>query len=391
MTRTRILKPIYTRRGTYQVFKRVGSTWVLIANGNNNTVPPEVRVTGSCIDDLHPYPYLTDGPLTINRKDLVPIYLNGETRIFPNNLGVLHYVSYKGYCASRSTNSSGVPTLPSPSNDYWITKALANLNLSRPVVDLPLFIFEFKDFPRMLKGLGQVLSGKIRPDSIPNGHLAYQFGWKPLFSDLMNLLNLADSIEDRKRLLMNAMKKGGTRVNRSLGSFDLARASYGDPFIWESPVANGPWTIAANVNWDGYEKAWYTARLSVNPNSLPSGNLETIAARAVLGLNLSASTLWNMLPWSWLIDYFTNVGDMLNSSRGYIPFQVKRLNVMVYQEYKRSLAKLPSHIEYGGGGGKVTRKNRVQSPAIARLAFKPFLTNGQLANLAALIMARALK
>jgi len=34
-------------------------------------------------------------------------------------------------------------------------------------------------------------------------------------------------------------------------------------------------------------------------------------ARRLLGLDLTIETLWELAPWSWAVDWFTNVGDVL--------------------------------------------------------------------------------
>ena len=391
MTRSRTSLAVHPGYGYYTVYWWSGGHWAVLTTVYNADNPPSAVGTGSCFDELHPYPYLIDGPLIVDKKRMVAVHLNGKTKVFKNLLGDLYYIQYTGYCVVRSTTSGGIPALPAASMNYWKTKALANLNLNKPSVDIPLNIFEFKDFPRMLKDLGRVLNGKIKPTDIPNGHLAYQFGWKPLFNDLVQLLNLADDIQRRKLQLMKAMNKGGLRMERSLGSFDLPRMFYGEPYMFEKPVGSLPNMFSANASWDGYEKAWFSARIAVIPSKLPSGNLETIAARAALGLNFSAGTIWEMLPWSWLIDYFSNVGDVLNAGRGFIPHTVTHLNVMVYQEYRRSLSKVSSECSYTGGTGKVTRKNRSQPSLVPRLVFKPFLTNGHKAILGSLIVAKALK
>jgi len=36
-------------------------------------------------------------------------------------------------------------------------------------------------------------------------------------------------------------------------------------------------------------------------------------ARHLLGLNLDPETLWNLAPWSWLADWFGNVGDIMTN------------------------------------------------------------------------------
>ena len=111
----------------------------------------------------------------------------------------------------------GAPT-GNRSAGYLVTQALANVNPSNPLVDVPLFLFEFKDFPGMLKNAGDILSGirniskGINPKHANDGFLAYQFGWAPLFSDLRKLLNFAKEFEKRQNFLKQ--NGGGKKIRR---------------------------------------------------------------------------------------------------------------------------------------------------------------------------------
>nr|UJQ85594.1 MAG: hypothetical protein 1 [Leviviridae sp.] len=39
----------------------------------------------------------------------------------------------------------------------------------------------------------------------------------------------------------------------------------------------------------------------------------SIQARKVLGISLTPDTVWNLTPWSWAIDWFSNSGDLLSN------------------------------------------------------------------------------
>jgi len=38
-----------------------------------------------------------------------------------------------------------------------------------------------------------------------------------------------------------------------------------------------------------------------------------IQARKVLGISLTPDTLWNLAPWSWFLDWFSDTGDLLSN------------------------------------------------------------------------------
>lgn len=53
-----------------------------------------------------------------------------------------------------------------------------------------------------------------------------------------------------------------------------------------------------------------------------------LARRAVLGLTIDASTLWNAMPWSWLIDWYSNMGDFFEANRNIVPVQPGNVTIM---------------------------------------------------------------
>lgn len=38
-----------------------------------------------------------------------------------------------------------------------------------------------------------------------------------------------------------------------------------------------------------------------------------IKAKKLLGLTLTPDTVWNLMPWSWAVDWMSNVGDNINN------------------------------------------------------------------------------
>jgi hypothetical protein len=338
------------------------------------------RWNETCLDSTQPPPYTTDQTFYLVRKMAGGAKLNG---FYPLFLGYGN--TYSNYSV---TNRTGYQYCPAPSGQidptYWVTKALANMNPSRPTVDLPLFLFEFKDFPRMLRDLGRILKRDLNPATVPNGYLAYQFGWAPLVSDVMKLLNLQQSIEERKRYLKRLER--GARVKRTLFSGELSRTREIDGYTLAG--------VTADVDITEHLKVWFSAnaKLKISLESADLNNDSTIR-KILLGAQPSGSTLWNMVPWSWLIDYFINVGDTIEAQRGWLPFSVTRMCVMYHSIKQSNLSRLrvDDGLSFTDSGMITESKQRsVHANPTPALAYDPFLSGSQVGILTSLVMARVL-
>jgi len=292
-----------------------------------------------------------------------------------------------------SAYNSGLPVLPAVDYTYWRTKAIAGLNPNRPIVDLPVFIYELRDFPGMLRDLGRVLQKKIRASDVPGGYLAYTFGWAPLIQDLLKLDRLAIGIGKRLKELNSARK--GESFRRTLSR---RKERYQGPFVTDvSPTMN-----SLTVSYESWieEHIWFTAYLRLTPEAqsdLASLLTEPGPSRAAFLTGFStmgAATLWNAYPWTWLVDYLGNVGDVLEAGRGFIPFQVKDMCIMAHQTLTETstVSTNKTGLEYTPHLYKYESKGRrAYETALPGLALRPFLTEGQEGILTALVLANALR
>jgi len=197
-----------------------------------------------------------------------------------------------------------------PTDAILAADLLARTNPSRPVVDLPVAIYELREIPDLLKKEGDKL---FSARGLATGNLVNQFALKPLISDLTNLLNFSDEVEKRQREL-ERLHAGGLKRKREL---------------WSGSNSAGPIDIIAQsgdkltihmINHkvtqckiSGFVK-WFPQ----DPGFMKSSELRAQARRAVLGLTIDKSTAWNAIPWSWLVDWCSNVGDILIANRNIV-------------------------------------------------------------------------
>lgn len=371
---------------------RVRTSWV----GGRYTVTPSTVTLGYSGTSDHETnsdvtmakPYVVDHPLVITRKANVPLRYNGTIPYNPSVPAGAQYV-FEDYNPANRTSVVYSPTLGVYSAAYWKTKALANLDPWSPKVDLPLFIWELKDLPKMVKGAGDFLLGRSKSLDDPGGlYLAYKFGLEALVRDVLGMFEFTQAAEERKAHL-RALEHG-TFLKRSLFKRSETESTvqsnaYGLTLAYRT-------AYRADIHMTTTEKHWFTCNAKlVDP--LPSGGaLQTLSEDIVRGLTLRPASFWDYIPFTWLSDYFVNIGDYLEAYQTMTRLQVTRMNVMATR--KRTSVLVPTYVEAGLTASyselSTTEKRRtVYSNPTPSLSFTPFLTGGQVAILGALAATRS--
>jgi hypothetical protein len=80
------------------------------------------------------------------------------------------------------------------------------------------------------------------------------------------------------------------------------------------PAIPAKHTLRTHRTW---RQVWFSGGFTYHlPSDYRSRNAiirDSRKARAILGLNLNPELLWNAMPWSWAIDWFTNCGDVISN------------------------------------------------------------------------------
>lgn len=221
-----------------------------------------------------------------------------------------------------------VPTMIKPSISYLPSanelaiKARANANPNKPVVDLPLFLWELRELPDLLRYIGSLEARLQRGRTLPRaaeGYLSYRFGWDPLLSDLASLLALKKATENVAHYFEQIRR--GHRLKRNLYTFsDEIHAA---PYYYKQIDSTCLRRTKIQV------RCWYTAKISSDESYWVGRDINETAFYSALGLNgLRLATVWNALPWTWLIDYFHSLGDFVSAHSGVIPFKMTNLCIM---------------------------------------------------------------
>jgi len=288
-------------------------------------------------------------------------------------------------------------TFTESSDAALAVKVLARSNPSRPVVDLPVFIYELRDIPHMIKEAGEAIRwakglGKgTRPTvrGLAQANLSYQFGWRPLISDLWKLFTFQSAYEKKRAELEKLFSKGGLHRSVSLESEERNK-SFENLSINSTGVG-----INARAHSSAIYHAWGSVRWKptlVPPGTRHPSDLEIY--RAALGLDITLSTVWEAIPWSWLIDWFSTVGDFLSAYRNTIPATYSDLCIMRKRELYITYTTQSITNGYEWGGAEVGWWHKSRKPYVGLIyptVSLPFLSGSQLSILSSLHITRASK
>ena len=148
--------------------------------------------------------------------------------------------------------------------------------------------------------------------SLGGNYLNVEFGWKPFVSDLrktaISLNRQADILEDLRRNSGKAMRRQYT-----FPAEVTAVDTEDNIFPWPHLTAYH-WTQGKRVQSDIRSKrTWFAGEFRYYYPPVTASAVERIRsyARTILGMDLTPGTLWDISPWTWLADWFGNVGDVL--------------------------------------------------------------------------------
>jgi len=244
------------------------------------------------------------------------------------------YAAYATMGGSKLIGNSLIPLITSSMESAaWKTRPkLEKLSLANA-------IYELREIPALLRQTGQFMknawmgfaqprvSGKAMSSEFADDFLAYQFGWRPFVSDITKLL---DAVIFAKQYLDQLIAQNNTWIKRSQtleeessstvirnalgpglspGGFDIQQLCELD--------GNGAYG-SRQVIQDKVRKVWSVGSFKFYRPELDALNPEfysaAMAARRyllLLGARINPIHLYQAVPWSWLIDWFVNLGDLI--------------------------------------------------------------------------------
>lgn len=265
-----------------------------------------------------------------NMKDLKPVICSVRAR---------HSVSsasrYDFDCQGQPYAFQTMPNLPQPfsAGDRALRKAYDRLRQVRSEMNGSLFVGELREAVRMIRNPAKGLvtfftnyaktAGRLRRNlkdskrsadyvgrAVADLWLEAQFGWKPFVSDIESAAQtigriMHDSSERRSRITSSA-ESSATSSDAQFPSYDAQSGL---------PVGYSP--IFPRIQMIRERKSDRAVKYIVGLKSIMDGPTNSVSrVLEISGFTLEnfVPTIYNLIPYSFLVDYFVNLGDIIESS-----------------------------------------------------------------------------
>jgi hypothetical protein len=200
--------------------------------------------------------------------------------------------------------------------------AIAQCAPTNPTTELGSALAE--TFREGVPSLPGIQSWKKRTEQLKaagSEYLNYQFGWAPLRSEVHNVVNASRHHRD---IMQNYAHNEGRDIHRRFDFPDeiqrwVGAEGSGNPIrgVLSTSYFSGETAAKRRSVVEKQRKRWFEGCFTYGGpgkadnfhRAIDLGN----QADAVYGLELTPDVLWNLTPWSWAVDWFTNAGDVIHN------------------------------------------------------------------------------
>lgn len=236
---------------------------------------------------------------------------------------------------------------PITSAESWGSAAFDKLRPETQKADLSVFLYELKDVPRMLqtsaaffKGRWQSLGGDLKSPTMRGAGLRskkaadhflnHQFGWVPFINDL---LKINDTFSNQDAYIMEISKNNGTWIKKSRTlsksiTETITHSGFTQGIAWRpefdsmsSDIQPGTYSryrmehteIVSTKIWCAGETMFYRPEFDYSLSDYRSNWKQAMRLLHLYGAEINPYVLWRVTPWTWIIDWFLNIGGMIKA------------------------------------------------------------------------------
>lgn len=212
-------------------------------------------------------------------------------------------------------------------------------------------------FPSII-GLSSLKSRAGAAHAAGSEYLNVEFGWKPLISDVRKL---ARAVLDSERILDQYEKDSGKEIHRRYDfptELKIENHEYG-PYIPVPRLEYGFYkpgksfgNLTYTLKWK--RRTWFKGCFTYYFPPRGDAMRKSAEARKLLGLELTPATLWNLAPWSWAVDWFANVGNVLDAFDNLTTDGLQMPYAYIMEETSHELEWTNRGVEYASYSGSPT-------------------------------------
>ena len=220
------------------------------------------------------------------------------------------------------------PRLSTSDLKKYGARAVSQTQPSKSSASLATFLGELLEAVPSMIGLSTLKSRGEYFKSSGSEYLNVQFGWAPFISDIRNI---ALAVKSANKTISQYTRDSGRVVrrrfafpteNNSTMSGNIYRP--GGPPIDGYVGDNPPWCDSSAPvyhEWIQSRDIWFSGAFQyyLNPGDGVLDRLDRYNALAdrLLGTQLNPSVLWELAPWSWLVDWWMDIGETLANASAF--------------------------------------------------------------------------
>lgn len=240
-----------------------------------------------------------------------------------NTLG--NYEFYNGPVLPVDPTGSGAyfPLVSSSTNaelDAAGATAIALCKPTNPVANAAVFLGElYKDGLPSLVGAQTWKSRALTARNAGSEYLNVQFGWSPLVSDIRSFAYAAQHADQ----ILGQFERDAGKIVRRRFHFPITE-THEETLVSSSSAPFGPnGSALVSVTGELYRHRttrihqWFSGAFvywfPVGSDSRLNMIRWAAEAKKLLGISLTPDVLWELAPWSWAVDWFSNTGNVLSN------------------------------------------------------------------------------
>jgi len=198
---------------------------------------------------------------------------------------------------------------------YWGPIFFDRANITKPKASLAQFALELLlDVPQIPL---QLLTQLFRLKSVGKEYLNVEFGWLPLFGDIVKAVHTLNKV-DKILIQLKRDSERGVRRKMELWSESTTPESSSNigyylpsrPSQWLPDFgANAQRTIETHVK----KRVWGSGRFRYHFEGYKELGLTSQQLRVISGIEVNPRLVYELLPWSWLVDWYSNLGPIISN------------------------------------------------------------------------------